>query len=617
MNDSESLESFFNNSEFRFAKNNEVLEKQNKMEIMIFQHVLLQGTEVNGYISFEVASRLPEGKIYLRIDCDAVTNLDKAKLDVLATDSIVALKQKHHRQNTKPKDIKSAIYFLKKLSVGVEKPKNSLGELTSSFNIPIRRTGIEVHREPHNRLRSVVHEREPIKDACKVETKLGLLEWEVFKLEKSIEKPVYLFLPFRICLDGSICVSTDQIFTKSIEDLQAKQGNKDVGRLPPIVEYGNHIAKLRHDQKWELNSGVHTDREPIANTMTETTQHEFYEYVKTRTKITAYYITNSAAAAHVYVPKTERLARLSEEENYCQATKELTILANYKALGYSPWKKTLELTRESKEWVEINEEIPIKSSKTEDAKIVSSFKEKKVTTSTTFEEKKKGCGSFFSGLISKLKTMKSDEFEKLRVSLSLAQTVFINQDKYLNFVMKFDQQFLKTFKYLDVLVWGKCYYTIEGVPKQIEKILCQESFFLSEKLPNTLMPKIEEKSCYPHGSFEYLNKIFIGNLTSHLQTIDSAVYTMRFGVEFYVSRSAFGLDMLLNEVCLKILKLPEDFVLFDSDYISNIHTSLERNIKEGSIKDKSVMLPYTHILASEKYGDDFKEEKTDEVDQLF
>ena len=628
MSKSESFDSFFNRSDFDFAKNNEKLEQKNEMTVNIFQQVLLQGTEINGYIFLKVNTKLPEGKIFLRIECVSTTNLDRGKPNVPATESKEALKQRFASKAGKPKDIKSAIFMLKKLSIGVEKPKAGFGaDLLSNSTIQLKKQKTsDLFRDPNPRLKSVILEKEsPIRDPVKTTSKLSLLEWEVFKLEKTIEKAVYLFLPFRISLDQQICITTEQVFSQSIEDLQGKLGAK-IGKLPPIIEYGNYVAKLRNEQKWDNQSGAPaTDRDHINRTMTETLVlgSDMYEYIKMGTKITAYYVTNSTFAEFAHVPKGEKLERYSQDDNFCVSTRELMILANYKALGYRHWRQSVEIfnNKGSFEIEELKEEktevLMQKHGTNSSLEIDPQFRLSINTSEKTVRKKPQGCSKLIaslSGLVSRLKsTIGKHDGQRFKASLSLEQTIFTNEEDQMNFVLRFDAALLKSFKHLDVLIWGKNNYLIEEKMRSIDKILFHESFNLTEKLPSCLMGKpsdLKEKSkansAPIQNQLEYLNTIFIGNLTSHLQTIESSTYNLTFSAEFYVSSSSFGLDLLLFQSPLVFLRLPEEFVLFDSDYISNIHLDLEKRLSDpdSSIRVRSVMLPYTHIQVGEKYGED-------------
>ena len=108
---------------------------------------------------------------------------------------------------------------------------------------------------------------------------------------------------------------------------------------------------------------------------------------------------------------------------------------------------------------------------------------------------------------------------------------------------------------------------------------------------------------------EYLNNVFIGKLTANFQTIDSTVYSLKFFVEFYVSESPFNLNLELFSKELQLMSLPDDFNLFDAEYISNLYDSVAEQLSEGNNHNAWVILPYTHIVVGEKYGDDLKEEK--------
>lgn len=636
----DSLDSFFNQTDFGFAKNEEKLERKNSMMINIFQEVILQGTDINGYILLQVSTKLPEGKIFLRIDCEGETHLDKTKESITADESIQKLK---NRLNPKPEGdtFKSAIYTLKKFSLAHSASKSDgIGQKRRSVN----------HRKTQTQTKSRIEKEPPIKDGIKNASKLALLEWEVFKLEKSIEKAVYLFLPFRISLDNQVCVTTDQVFSASMEALEEKTGLKN-SKLPPITEYGSFIAKLRHDHKMEDNGNL-TDKDKEVHTENSPRINEKYECVKLGSKITAYYVTNTTYAEFGSAPKATRFELFSQNENFCSASKQLNILANYKRLNFKNWKESI-LVKLANVRYEIirditpkTEPVPKNNVKSTNLQKIDSASSKTIVdmrvtaetmkdmpphkpkSHTSINKSKPGfLERTFSGCAKIFRKLKKPVQHAQRVSLSIDRIAFNNDDTCMNFVLHFKSDMLHTYKNVDVLVWANNEYKAESQTVSINRIFIHETYPLLGRIPKLMMPMNEDMrdngGCQiidgkqVSDTMEFVGKLHIGNLTANFQTIVSPIYKMIFYVEFYMSKDPLALDLRLFTRELNLIKLPEEFVLFDSEYNSNIYVGLEKNIYEGNIQHKSVMLPYTHIVVGEKYGDELKDDREEVLQYNF
>ena len=91
--DEDSYGSFFERGSFKYARAEEKLDKKNILKVYVFQKIVSQGGDINGYIVLKANTKLPEGKIFLRIETITETNLDHTKQPVSIDDEVKQLHQ--------------------------------------------------------------------------------------------------------------------------------------------------------------------------------------------------------------------------------------------------------------------------------------------------------------------------------------------------------------------------------------------------------------------------------------------------------------------------------------------------------------------------------------------
>lgn len=644
----ESIDSFFNQTDFLFAKGEDKLEIKNSLKVKVIENSILQGEDINGYIVVLVRSKLAEGRFFLRIECDIETNLDKSRESVTAEDSKDKFKKKHSKesQKTSPLDFKSAIYTLKKFTINSNASIKSDKEINLPLHSKKTKPEIVMFGRSQHKIKSVIERESPVVDPCSNHTKLAIFEWEIFKLEKTIDRSVILYLPFKISLDDRICITTDQVYSTNIDAFENKADTK-APKLPPITEYGNFMVKLKRDQKadGQSNGGFYTDKDK--ETIVEYKEANTNEYVKISSKITAYYVTNASFAEHGTCPQETRFENFQQNQHFCYSTEPLPILPNYKRLSFKNWKTELsiklnrgkqgsvpEVIEKSQKEIEEKPQSSIKVAEVLDSRfsIMRTYKDGLSSIESNKDKKKKDniCSTIrkkWTSLRDNVKKcVKQKANDETIVSLSIDKASFSNEEKSLNFVLHFTSELLETFPCLDVLIWAKSNYVIGYRPVKIDKILIQETFSLRQKTPKMLLPmanywdnKSEPRKSGPDSSttrttdrsstMEYLNQMDISLLTANFQTIRSSAYNFSIFAEFYLSYTPYDISVKLAEKELQIFRLPDDFIVYDNDYIDNIYVYINRLIFQGPDNQKRVLLPYTHISLDHKYGDDLKDDK--------
>lgn len=201
----DSIDSFFNQRDFGFARQEHVATAKNFLGVYLFQNTANESYQINGYIAMKVGKTLPEGMFFARVETKGIKNVDTIKDPANFSKEIEAaaqelkeisekariqkiMKEKKatfihrsiHRDNT-DQDMKVQVIFKSLKPKPTEKPKpaNSrkgvwLGHLTKS------------------------------------ETLLKVFEFEIFKVEKSIDRMLYMVLPFKIHLSGALIPTTEQ-----------------------------------------------------------------------------------------------------------------------------------------------------------------------------------------------------------------------------------------------------------------------------------------------------------------------------------------------------------------------------------------------------------------------
>ena len=382
-----SFNSFFDRTDtFEFAKNEEKLAKQNFFRAFLFQNTVLQSSEINGYILLKVNKKLPEGKIFLRIETSVTKNLDSNLKNNKASDQLDKLKagfKKSKNQEHPAGASNSMVLTWRKLSefpsMGPklsDKEKNPVLEFDRQALPKLRNTYIEKQKStiPKQLFRSTV-------------ISPPIYEFEIFKLEKSIEKMTFMVLPFRISLDGKVPITTSQSLLDFLETVPGRVENKQKKLLPLEIgnvfnrQAANTVAKLDNIQSQHFNESDVERKNALSLLKRVTTEHQGTqietsgEFVSIQNTLIAYYVTSSTFTEGQVRAKEnpeERFKIYETKENFCQARIDLTVLPDYlklnlrnctEQINVSVLNKTITISKETPSKLEIKDP-PLHNSKT-------------------------------------------------------------------------------------------------------------------------------------------------------------------------------------------------------------------------------------------------------------
>ncbi len=384
----QSFESFFDRTDtFEFAKNEEKLAKQNFFRAFLFQKTVLQTSEINGYILLKVNTKLPEGKIFLRIETSITKNLDANLKTNKASDQLDKLKagfKKSKNADHPTGTSNSMVLTWRKLSefpsLGPkvsDKEKNPVLEFDRQALPKLRNTYIEKQNSaiPKQLVRSTV-------------ISPPIYEFEIFKLEKSIEKMTFMVLPFRISLDGKVPISTNQGLLDFVESVPGRVESKQRKLVPLEIgnvfnrQAGNTSAKLENLQSQYFNESELERKNAFSIMKRVASEHQGTltegsgEFVSIENTLIAYYVTSSTFTEGQVRAKEnpeERFKIYETKENFCQARIDLTVLPDFlkmnlsnctEQITVSVMNKSITVKREAPNKLEIKDAPLLRDSKT-------------------------------------------------------------------------------------------------------------------------------------------------------------------------------------------------------------------------------------------------------------
>jgi hypothetical protein len=339
MNDDDELNSFFDRQSFQFARDEEKLTKENLIQVCVFNKTVLTSSDIHGYIALKVGKKLPEGKIYLQIETVGKSCIDKAKGNAGLNEEIGKVKRKldENYKTVASPEFKHANMRLPKLSIN-----NQLGQV-SAPRTPGTVGGEYQRTITQPRIKTIIDKPNgPLEDPIDIEYQIKVDEWEVFKLEQSIEKLTFLVLPFRISFDTEelpeLLVSTNQTFSYETEELQGRASEHKAKKLAPL-EMSNLYHKLKNDKVEVQSQAPNTKELQITQSKEPEPAGQKQEYVRVTNTIMAYYVTNTSFNEFGMQPLDKKVALYKTRENFCMDSSTVNIIHNFKQKSYGNWMK--------------------------------------------------------------------------------------------------------------------------------------------------------------------------------------------------------------------------------------------------------------------------------------
>ena len=518
-----SFNSFFERTSFNYANNDEKLAKGNFFKVFLFQNTILQSSEINGYVLLKVNNKLPEGKIFLRLETSAVKSLNENNENSCVNDEIEKLKSKFKEKtpNTVSQESRNLVMTWRK-SNEIESNEELPRKMKHSFH------NLEFRKEPTAKGRSTFVEKQRSvipKQIIKSKFTINVTEYEIFKLEKSIERLTYLVLPFRISLDNEIEITTFQNLLNIIEASPEKNEAKPKGL--PALEIGNVFSRqlgvqtlqkvdlLQHQNESEVDK-----RSPKAINFKKVIQDQASmqeisanEYVSIENELVAYYITNSTYSEGQQKIKDDAITRYQfyqNKENFCQWRIDLKILPDFVSLSHLSCSERVKVTIDKNNMISIVKDMkpnqkPIESSDTKKEVSVDSiarglengiFRGSSAIGVTLYDKisrelpnspsktkskfrgsltmsmrqslEQKGIGDMTNidqngkkiGCLTRLKEcFLKSTVKNYSINVSIDKISYTNADNVLNFVLKFDYDLIKYFNNLDVTICSRVEYT--------------------------------------------------------------------------------------------------------------------------------------------------------------
>jgi hypothetical protein len=370
--DEEDSNSFFNRTDFNFARGEERLVEQNRIELWTFQKESMRSDVVQGFMFIMVRNKLPEGKLFLRIENNADSNLIDREDDQIPTKEEIFKEarerlQENYAHNSKKKSGKEGvekdqqlISIVSKMShkyldqlaykpdsgpFGILSNKNVSVALANSPSQPISKN--RANKLSLVGLSSIPQIELNNKFRSKKSVPLLVSEHEVFKIEKSVNKAAMLVCKFTVKLETFTLVSCDQILYQDLDEVSnLPQGNllqsqfitnENVASPPvgPNLSHNQHHVSRRSIMSEQPNAQI------LDQTDTRTARG--LEFISINTKITAFYVTNSTHAEFCNEPAETRLEKYRTGENFCESSTDLEVLERLNYLDFHQWRDQAEI----------------------------------------------------------------------------------------------------------------------------------------------------------------------------------------------------------------------------------------------------------------------------------
>src|SRR3990167_596530 len=372
--DDDDYGSFFDRTDFNFARGNERLKAQNRLELRTFQKESMRSDVVQGFIYIIVRKKLPEGKLFLRVENIASSNLiDREESTILTKEEVLneslsnlQLKMQENARKASGKEIDQSDHQLVSVASKMShkymeqlnhKPES--GPLSLLNSTAIQPASIEnsmqqlpSNKETQKKLSLVgmsknISSNYVNKFRTKRSVPLLVSEHEVFKIEKSLHRATVLICKFTVKLETFVIVSCDQVLTTDFAETANLAGQNMVqSQLLALESMNPHIlAQPPHNQHFRSHRSIASEHQQPAlqSELLDARASKGLEFIKINTKITAFYVTNPTHAEFSNQPVETRLEKYRTGENFCESSADLIVLERLNYVDFHQWRDKTEI----------------------------------------------------------------------------------------------------------------------------------------------------------------------------------------------------------------------------------------------------------------------------------
>lgn len=368
--------SFFERTDFNFARANERLKAQNRIQLRTFQKESLRSDVVQGFIFIMVRTKLPEGKLFLRIENVANSNLlDRQDQEIPTKDEVlkksVSKLQEKMKENAKnsvgKEDDRTDLQLVSVASKMSHKYLDQFGFKVEQSQLALisskkmqhpspdpASTFLQRNSDSQKKLNLVGMAKYlgmivPTKYRTQKKVPLLVSEHEVFRIEKSLNRATTLVCKFTVKLETFTCVSCDQILVSDPGELPNYPPNGTIFQsqllnlesLAPPQSVNNQQLNQQHRSHRSINSEIQPGAEQPD--LTDERTAKGLEFVNIQTKITAFYVTNSTHAEFCNEPADKRLDKYRTGENFCESSADLVVLERLNLVDFHQWREKTQI----------------------------------------------------------------------------------------------------------------------------------------------------------------------------------------------------------------------------------------------------------------------------------